>query len=130
MSYTKYVLSKTGWFPKWEPGANEVLDAANKVFEVKAKPNGYFYIFPQKNDLRYLRELVEIFKSNGIILRPHYSKHYGTFVFRVPNDGQRFVRDVMRVNNDRGEFQNVLKEYEKREHKVLFSNLIERIKRK
>lgn len=35
MVYMKYILSKTGLFPKWEPKIEDVLYAATKAHEVK-----------------------------------------------------------------------------------------------
>ena len=133
MSYTKYLLSKTGWFPKLEPNVADVLNAANKVFEINTHENGYYYIVPSHNNLSYLRTLADLFSSNGVILRPHKSNHYSGFVFRVPANGQQFIRDVRRLMekpNDREEYRKFCEEYEQRERTVLFPKLVNKIKRR
>ena len=133
MSYTKYLLSKTGWFPKLEPNAADALNAASRVFEINTHENGYYYVVPSRNDWSYLRTLADLFASNGVILRPHRSKHYGSFVFRVPADGQQFIKDVRRLMekpNDREEYRKFCEEYEQRERTVLFPKLVNKIKRR
>ncbi len=133
MGYAKYVLSKTGWFPKLEPNTGDVLDAACKVFEINTHKNGYYYIVPSRSNLSYLRVLADLFASNGVILRPHKSKHYGCFVFCVPANGQQFIKDVRRLMkkpNDREEYQKFCEEYAKRKRSVLFPQLVNRIKRR
>jgi len=131
MGYVKYVLSKTGWFPKLEPNAADVLDAADKVFEINTHENGYYYIVPSRNNLSYLRNMVDLFASNGVILRPHKSDHYSCFVFRVPANGQQFIRDVRRLKekpNDHEEFRKFKEEYDKRKRTVLLPGLVNRVK--
>lgn len=133
MGYMKYVLSKTGWFPKLEPNAADVLNAAGKVFEINTHENGYYYIIPSRNNLSYLCDMVDLFASNGVILRPHTSKHYDCLVFRVPANGQQFIRDVRRLKqkpNDHEEYRKFSEEYDKRERTVLFPKLVNRIKRR
>ena len=133
MGYMKYVLSKTGWFPKLEPNVADVLEAANKVFEIKTHENGYYYVIPSRGNLSYLRTLADLFASNGVILRPHKSKHYGYFVFRVPANGQQFIRDVRRLRekpNDREEYKKFCEEYAQRKRTVLFPNFLNKIKKR
>ena len=121
MSYAKYVLSKTGLFPKLDPSAADVLDAVNRLYEIDEvetkRGHRYYYIIPLNDDLKYLRGLTDIFSSNGVILRPHRSKHYQRIVFRVPNRSQRFLSDVMDVYQDRAKYQNVLVSYNKKREK-------------
>ena len=132
MGYGKYLLSKTGLFPSLDPVAEDVLNAADKVFEVKdvvtSRRDRYFYIIPESYKKAYISELMSIFSSNGIILRPHHSKHYNCLLFRVPNRGQKFMYDVMRVCNNSKEFQNVLQEYVTRKQKVLFPRLTQKLR--
>ena len=133
MGYTKYLLSKTGWFPKLEPSVADVLNAADKVFEINTHQNGYYYVVPSRSNFSYLRALADLFASNGVILRPHKSKHYGCFVFRVPANGQQFIRDVRRLKakpNDHEECRKFCEEYEQRKRTVLFPKLVNKIKRR
>ena len=106
----KYLLYKTGKFPRYEPNVSDVLDAANAVHEVKdiKTPNGrnYFYVIPLNMNLRNLGDMLRIFRANGIILLPHHNGKYDGWVFRVPNRNQQFMQDVMRVNNNHDEFKN------------------------
>lgn len=118
MGYLKYLLYKTDHFPKYEPDVADVLNTAIKVHEVKlvTTPNGrqYFYVFPMRRDWSYLSEILRLFASNGIILRPHRSHHYEGMVLRVPDRGQEFMKNVMDVSNDKDAFQKlVLQKYAK-----------------
>jgi len=112
MVYAKYLLWKTGLFPKWEPAIEDVLEAAIKAHDVKCivTPNRrrYYYVIPDKYNVRYLRDLTRVFRRNGVILRPHKSWNYSSVVFRVPARDQQFMRDVMRVNKDTNSFQCIL----------------------
>ena len=112
MGYMKYLLYKTGWFPKCEPNVSDVLEVAIAVHEIKevVTPNGraYFYVFPASQDVTYLKNLMRLFRSNGVVLLPHRSRHYEGWVLRVPNHKQKFMLNVMRVNNDRADFQKLL----------------------
>ena len=114
MSYMKYILSKTGRFPQWKPRVEDVLDAATRAHEVKnivtPSRNWYYYVIPASYNVRYLYDLVRVFSANGIILRPHKSHNYGSIIFRVPNRGQKFMRDVTRVSQDVDNFKRVLAE--------------------
>ncbi len=114
MVYMKYVLSKTGWFPKWERGVEDVLSAASMVFDVKnvvtPSDRHFYYVILSDKSFRNIHDVLRLFRANGVILRPHRSHKYSGVVFRVPNHGQKFMRDVMRVNQDIDNFQTVLKE--------------------
>lgn len=114
MVYMKYLLSKTGLFPKWEPQISDVLRAAFQSHEIKnvVTPRGkyYYYVIPMNSNLRHMYELARVFRANGVILLPHKSRKYDTVVFRVRNHGQPFMRDAMRVNMDAGNFQKILAE--------------------
>lgn len=114
MVYMKYLLSKTGMFPKWEPQVSDVLRAAFQAHEIKnvITPSGksYYYVIPADSNFRHVYELVRVFRANGIILMPHRSRKYNSIVFRVHNRGQRFMYDAMRVNLNAGSFQDVLAE--------------------
>lgn len=133
MGYAKYVLSKTGWFPRLEPNAADALEAAGRVFEINTHKNGYYYIVPSRDNWSYLCNLADIFASNGVILRPHKSRHYGCVVFRVPANGQQFIKDVRRLMekpNDHDEYLDFCKEYEQRKRTVLFPRIVNRIRRR
>lgn len=114
MAYMKYLLSRTGLFPKMEPGIEDVLKAATIAHEVKyvtRNGRGYYYVIPASKNLAHLRELMQLFSSNGVILRPHKSEHYDCLVLVVPYRGQKFMHDVAMVNRDEKNFQDVLEEY-------------------
>lgn len=115
MGLAKYFLAKTGWFPKWEPCADDVLNAANLVFEIKNVHNSrgkwFYYIIPSSTDPQHLVKITRLFRANGVILRPHRSKNYKSLVLRVPDHEQKFMQDVMAVHQDSRKFQDVLAEY-------------------
>ncbi|MBO4480190.1 MAG: hypothetical protein J5742_01010 [Alphaproteobacteria bacterium] len=111
MDFIKYTLSKTGWFPKWEPQITDVMDAANLVFEVHQVKGRYYYIIPSVLNRQGLLKLMRIFRSNGILLRPHHSRNFSCFVFRVPLRNQQFIRNVMLVKDNQDNFQKLLAEY-------------------
>ena len=115
MVYMKYVLSKTGWFPKWERGVEDILDAASMVYDVKnivtPHENYYYYVMPNNYSIRHLHGMLRLFRANGIFLRPHKSREYSGLVFRVPNHGQQFMQDVMRVTQDANNIYKVLSEH-------------------
>ena len=114
MVYMKYVLSKTGWFPKWERGVEDILDAASMVYDVKnvvtPHENHYYYVMTDNYSIRHLHGMLRLFRANGVFLRPHKSREYSGRVFRVPNHGQQFMQDVMRVTKDVNNIHNVLSE--------------------
>lgn len=134
MVYMKYILSKTGLFPKWEPKIEDVLYAATKAHEVKyvitPRRHGFYYVIPANYDIRYLYDLTRVFRANGIILRPHRSHNYNSVVFRVPAHGKHFMRDVMRVSQDADNFQRVLAERGIDAGNVNIRDMIDRIKQK
>ena len=114
MIYAKYLLSKTGLFPKWEPQVSDVLRAAFRAYEVKdvttSRGRRYYYVIPMDNNLGHMYDMVCVFRANGVILRPCRGEGGGTVAFRVPNRGQEFMRDVLRVNQNANNFQKVLAE--------------------
>lgn len=116
MVYIKYLLGKTGWFPKLEPKVEDVLIASDMVYAVKnvVTPHKvhYYYVVPAKYDIKYLYELLRIFRANGVWLKPHRSKHYNARVFRVRNKKQMFMYDVIRVCQDMDNVQTVLAEHD------------------
>lgn len=144
MGYVRYVLSQTGLFPRWEPNAASALEAAGKISEIKDEQNGYYYILSDRYNLSYLCSVFEIFASNGVILRPYKSKDDGRFVFRVPNNGQQFIKDVKHLNEHpwdesysdkpsgkEAERTKYCREYVRtRRRQVLFSRIVNRIKRR
>ncbi|MBO4700999.1 MAG: hypothetical protein J5620_04620 [Alphaproteobacteria bacterium] len=115
MVYMKYLLSKTGRHPEWQPGIEDVLRAATMAHEVKdvvtPHKRGYYYVIPTSYNIRYLYDLTRVFRANGVILRPHKSHKYQSVVFRVPKRGQQFMKDVIRVNQDIDNFQTILAEH-------------------
>lgn len=134
MVYAKYLLWKTGVFPKWEPRVDDVLYAAIKAHEVKfvvtPHKHGYYYVIPANYNIEYLYNLVRVFRANGIILRPHRSHNYNSIVFRVPAHGQSFIRDVVRVSHDADNFKQVLTERGINPDNVNIRDMIDRIKQK
>lgn len=121
MIYMKYLLAKTGMFPKWEPQVSDVLCAAFRAHEIKLVTNKhgreYYYVMPMTHNTQQAYEMVRMFRANGVILRPCHDKENNRFVFRVRNRGQRFMHNVMRVNENANNFQDVMAEYRARELK-------------
>lgn len=121
MIYAKYLLSKTGLFPKWKPQAADVLSAAfraDKIQDVTTSGGRkYYYVMPMDTNVRHVYDMVCLFRANGIILRPCQALDGQSVVFRVPNRGQQFMHDVMRVNQNANNFQTVLAEYNARMEK-------------
>jgi len=114
MVFVKYLLGKTGLFPKCLPQVNDVLEAALDSYEISRvkTPRGvrYFYVVPTFPDNREMvAKLLRTFRANGVILHAHFSKHYNMRVYRVRDRGQQFMRDVIKVNQDAGQFQNIMK---------------------
>ncbi|MBQ6736758.1 MAG: hypothetical protein IJQ90_04740 [Alphaproteobacteria bacterium] len=119
MVYMKYLLGKTGLFPKYKPQACDVLSAAFRACDVKDVVNShgrrFYYVTPMNYNIRHMYDMVRVFRANGVFLRPcRDNENGGSIMFRVPNRGQRFMRDVMRVNENAGNFQSVLAEYNAR----------------
>ncbi len=112
MSYARFFISKTGLFPIMNLEAKDVLDAANSLSEMACSKN-YYYFIPARYDIRYLMALADTFTSNGVLLRPHRSRHYQRVVFRVPKRNQEFLSDVWSVYQDRKNYQRVLAKYKK-----------------
>lgn len=110
MSYTKYILNKTGLFPKWNPRVEDIFDVARNYDVTTVKGLGYYYVIPTNYDFRYICKMLHTFRSNGIILRPHRSRYYNALVFRVPNRNQQFMHDVIRVSQDWNNFEQILAE--------------------
>lgn len=127
MGYMKYALSKTGWFPKYEPKPADVSEASGKISKILPIEKGYYYIFPEKHvsdkrvKLEDLIALFDVFASNGIILRPHWSKYFNCFVLRFPNNGQKFIQRVKKLNdsgvNSTTVYQNITEEYAEEQQK-------------
>ena len=121
MIYMKYLLAKTGMFPKWTPQVSDVLCAAFRAHEVKlvTTKHGreYYYIMPMTHNTQQAYEMVRMFRANGVILHPRWDGENKRFVFRVRNRGQRFMHNVMRVNENANNFQDVMAEYRARELK-------------
>ena len=46
MSYTKYILNKTGLFPKWNPRVEDIFDVARNYDVTTVKGLGYYYVIP------------------------------------------------------------------------------------
>ena len=116
MIFMKYVLSKTGLFPKWEPQVSDVLEVALNSHEVKRvrtkRRIKYFYIIPMMSNAAVVDSLVRKCRANGVILRRHYSKHYNTIVYRVRDRDQQFMRDVLEVSSHAGKFQDIMQRRE------------------
>ena len=113
MSYARFVVSKTGLFPKMALEATNVLDVANSLSEM-ARSKNYYYFIPARYDIRSLMALADTFTSNGVLLVPHRSRHYQRIVFRVPKRNQEFLSDVWSVYRNRENYQAVLAKYNKR----------------
>ena len=118
MGFGKYLLYRATHVAKWEPQISDILDVVNSVHSIKeiVTPRGrhYFYVFPVCFDFEHLSDLLQKFRSNGVILRPHKSRNYGELVWRVPDRKQKFISDVMDVINDKDAFQMMLaKKYQK-----------------
>lgn len=116
MVFMKYVLSKTGLFPKWEPQVSDVLEVALDAHDVKRVTTShgakYFYVIPAFTNREVNAKIIQKCRANGILLRPHYSAHYNMTVYRVRDRGQQFMRDVMHVSQHTGNFQEILKRRE------------------
>lgn len=116
MVFIKYILSKTGLFPKWEPQVSDVLEVALDSCEVKCvkTPRGvkYFYVIPAFINSEVSAKILRKCRANGVFLRPHYSEHYNMTVYRVRDRGQQFMRDVVDVYCHAGKFQDIMQRRE------------------
>lgn len=140
MVFMKYVLGQTGFFPQWEPKVDDVLLAATLAHDVdrqkvrnfvyRRRGRMYYYVIPNTHNVRYLNDLLRVFRANGVILRPHKSRTYREVVFRVPDRGQDFMVDVMRVNHDVDKFQKVLSEHDVQMSRADVLNKVVQIKQK
>lgn len=134
MVYMKYLLGKTGWFPKLEPNVEDVLIASDMVYAVKnvvtPHKGRYYYVIPTNYRIRYLYDLLRIFRANGVWLQPHKSKNYHARVFRVRDKGQIFMRDVMRVCQDYDNFQKVLAERNVQMPSQSFQDLLKKLEQR
>lgn len=112
MILVKYILSKTGLFPQWQPQVSDVLEVALDAHEIKrvTTPRGakYFYVIPAISNREINAKLVRTFRANGIILRRHHSEHYNTDVYRVRDRGQQFMCDAVAVSHHAGNFQKIM----------------------
>lgn len=134
MVYMKYLLGKTGWFPKLEPNVEDVLIASDMVYAVKnvVTPNKshYYYVIPANYEIKYLYNLLRIFRANGVWLKPHKSKNYNARVFRVRDKGQIFMRDVARVYQNIDNFQKVLSEHDIQTPSQSLSDLLNKLEQR
>lgn len=119
MYYTKYWLSKTGMFPKWEPRVSDVLCAAFRAYDIRriTTPRGhkYYCVIPDSCNFKDIYGMLVLFRANGVILMPKMPKKSNFVrspVFWVRDRGQRFMHDVMRVNQNANNFQTVLSEHQ------------------
>lgn len=114
MVLIKYVLGKTGLFPKWRPQVNDILEVALTAHEISRvrdyRGRYYFYVIPAFPDRKMVSKLLQTFRANGVILHSHYSKHYGMTVYRVRDRDQQFMRDAVEVSRDAGNFQPIMKQ--------------------
>lgn len=114
MSLVKYYLNKKfNLTPRWEPHVDDVLSAALAVYRVHRvkRPNGkhYFYVMPSANNLRYMLDVMRVFRANGIVLIPHKSKEYGDkWVLVVRDRGQQFMSDVRHTNKETEYFRDTV----------------------
>ena len=120
MAYVKYLLGKTGLFPKYRPQVYDVLKAAFRACEIRKTVNSrgkkYYCIMPTTCDFKELYEMVILFRENGVFIKPKRTKENNrnqSMVFWVRDRGQQFMHDVFRVNQDAGNFQDVVQRYNK-----------------
>ena len=118
MAYVKYLLGKTGLFPKCEPQAYDVLKAAFQAYEIRKVQNAhgktYFCVMPGTYNLQDIYNMVLLFRANGVFLvpkKPKESNNCKTVVFWVRDRGQQFMQDAFHVNQNADNFQQVLNRY-------------------
>lgn len=126
MMKIKYLLGKTGLFPRWEPESADVLKAAFRAYEIRKFCNSrgkkYFCIIPGDRDATNIYHMAHVFRKNGVFLIPKFPKETNrieTVVFWVRDRGQQFMRDAIRVNQNANNFQQVLARYNNRKDTVL-----------
>jgi len=122
----KYLLSKTGLFPKWEPDVYDVLKAAFMAYEIRKTRNArgkkYFCIIPSDRDMKEIYRMAHVFRRNGVFLIPKLPKETNrtqTLVFWVRDRGQQFMCDATRVNQNANNFQQILQRYGQRKETTL-----------
>lgn len=126
MANVKYLLGKTGLFPKYEPQASDVLYAAFRAHEIRKTKNArgkvFYCIIPNERNLNEIYRMVRVFRKNGVFLIPKIPKESNrtqTVVFWVRDRGQQFMRDAISVNQNANNFQQVLARYNNRKDTVL-----------
>ena len=114
MVFVKYVLSKTGLFPQWQPQVSDILEVVLDAYEIKRirTPRGghYFYVIPAFSNNLVNAKMLRKFRANGIILRPHYSRNYNMLVYRVRDKNQQFMLDATEVSRDASKFQEIMEQ--------------------
>lgn len=120
MAYVKYLLGKTGLFPKYRPQVYDVLKAAFRACEIRKTVNSrgkkYYCIMPATCDFKELYEMMILFRENGVFIKPKRTKKNNrnqSMVFWVRDRGQQFMQDAFRVNQNAGNFQDVVQRYNK-----------------
>ena len=122
----KYLLAKTGLFPKWEPQVYDVLKAAFRAHEIRKVRNArgkvYYCIIPSERDFSKIYHMVRLFREHGVFFIPKLPKESNrtqTPVFWVRDRGQQFMQDAFVVNQNANNFQNVLARYAQKKETAL-----------
>jgi len=122
----KYLLGKTGLFPRWEPESADVLKAAFRSYQIRKFRNSrgkkYFCIIPGDRDAKNIYHMAHVFRKNGVFLIPKFPKETNrieTVVFWVRDRGQQFMHDACLVNQNANNFQQVLKRYTNKKETTL-----------
>lgn len=117
MVFMKYLLSRTGLFPQYEPDVSDVLTVANKVRRVKRLRNDlggrYWYVFPKNRKRHNIKDMVRLFRANGVLLHSHYSETYNEWVWITRDWNQQFMSDVKKVVSDETSFEKIAKRRER-----------------
>lgn len=126
MAGIKYLLGKTGLFPKWEPQASDVLCAAFRAHEIRKVQNArgkvYYCIIPSERDFSEIYRMACLFRKHGVFLipkKPKASNRTESIVFWVRDRGQQFMHDAFLVNQNANNFQQVLSRYNNKKDTVL-----------
>ena len=126
MVYMKYLLGKTGLFPKCEPQVSDVLRAAFQAHEIRKTRNArgkkYFCVIPATYNFKEIYGMVRVFRANGVFLIPRVPKKNNrnqSVVFWVRDRGQQFMQDALRVNQNANNFQKVLPHYANKKETIL-----------